>query len=217
MSWMRAALFCCLWGGAVQGIEQVDIAPGPEACTQIESRLERLACFDRLFGTPVSASSTPDHSRTEEIPHEYRMAQASEARRQSGVGFIAGHDDDATRKLWLTAPAIGSLPPRPVLMLSCIDDISRVELMLPEKLDGGWVQLKLGNQAGKSETQRWMSDDSGHVLRSGRGLPAIRAMKAMLGGETIELVASNEKINGLRFDGLDLARQLAPLRKQCRW
>lgn len=217
MSWMRAALLCCLSGWASQGVAQMDVPMGVEVCTQISSRLERLACFDRLFSTPVSATNSAVPSATGTVPAEYKLALASEERRQTGVDFIPGHEAGATRKLWLTAPAIGALPPRPVLMLSCIDDISRVELMLPQKLSEGWIQLELRIQDGGEKTQRWMSDDSGHVLRSGRGLPAIRAMKAMLGGEMIELRAPNENINGLQFDGRNLAEKLEPLRKQCRW
>ncbi|KEA65265.1 Type VI secretion protein VasI [Marinobacterium lacunae] len=130
---------------------------------------------------------------------------------------MPGHKTEDARRLWLTAPAVGALPPRPVLMLSCVDDISRVELTLPKAIDIGSLQVVLEADGRRLLSQRWLSDDSGHILRSGRGLPAIAVMQAMLRTGDLRLRANDEAIDGLRFDARGLSEQIAPLRRQCGW
>lgn len=217
MSRIQGVIFLCLWGLAASAQASDDTVAKVEACTQIPSRLERLACFDELFNTPVATVVPQQTADSSPYPEAFQVAMASEKNRQQGMAFIAGHQADAVEDLWLTAPAIGALPPRPVLMLSCIDDISRVELMLPTALEDGWAQVGLQINGIEQQSQRWLSDDTGYIFRTGRGLPAIQVMKALIRGDDVRLRSANKAIDGLQFDTRELGSALKPLRQSCRW
>lgn len=206
---------CGLVGLAQASDERVTMA---ESCAQIPSKLERLACFDGLFHTQASTTVVPQEAiNTNPYPEAFKVAMESEKARQQGMSFISGHPLGATEDLWLTAPAVGALPPRPVLMLSCIDSISRVELMLPTPLKDGWALVGLQINGIEQLSQRWLSDDTGFIFRTGRGLPAIQVMKALISGDDVHLRSANKEIDGLHFDTRELGRQIKSLRQSCRW
>lgn len=217
MSRIQGVIFLCLWGLTSLVRASDDRIAKAEACTQIPSKLERLACFDELFNTPLVTVIPLQEVDTNVYPEAFQVAMLSEKARQQGMGFIAGHQPDTTDGFWVTAPAIGALPPRPVLMLSCIDNISRVELMLPNVLEASWAVVGLRINGVEQEQQRWLSDDTGHIFRTGRGLPAIQVMKALILGDEVYLHSTNKAIDGLQFDTRELGRALKPLRQSCRW
>jgi type VI secretion system protein VasI len=106
-------------------------------------------------------------------------------------------------------------PSTPILMLSCLETISRVELVLPQKLQDARVKISIfGDQ---KDTQTWVSDEEGFVLRTGRGVPAIKAMKAIISSRSLVLRSNSPVIDGLRFDSLNLASTIKPIREKCDW
>lgn len=211
-----------------------------KACTRIQARLDRLTCFDDLFNTPIM-EQVRKKAEEDALPAAWHRALANEQHRTDETGFLlnpSAQEDSAQHvkskqqpagthgkvtdnsaglppSLWATAPALGVLPPRPVLMFSCIDKISRAELILPDALDGARLYLKL--QGKKALDQRWISDESGLVLRSGRGIPAIQAMRTALSGQQLVLVSQNGTLQELMFDTRGLSEVLKPMREVCRW
>jgi type VI secretion system protein VasI len=184
-----------------------------KACVLIKSKLERLYCFDQAFMTPLAANSTEDVAQVRGT--EWIRAHASEATRQGETHFLFGAEEDKPNNIWLTASAIGAIPPRPILMLSCIDEISRVELIIPEEISEGSVRVGVNKPS--SQGQLWMSDNSGLVFRTGRGIPAIHVMKSMLSGDTVSFRSDNAVFNDLQFDGTGLSQAITSLQKACRW
>lgn len=201
-----------------------------EACSLIPARLERLTCFDNVFNTSV-IEQVRQQTETNSLPVAWRRAQKNEQHRDDETGFLLNpsiqdaqgpslpiaqqSQSEEPRSLWATAPALGILPPRPVLMFSCIDKISRVELILPDAQESArsYLQLKSKHRL----TQRWLSDESGLVLRSGRGIPAIQAMKTALSGEQLVLSSQDGSLPELMFDTRGLNDVLKPMREVCRW
>lgn len=186
-----------------------------QACTGIAGRLERLACFDAAFATPFTVEQGGDNAQAGTDPHTVSLALASEAARGEQLGFIGANDPSATDFRY-TAAALGALPPRPIMMLSCVDNISRVELILPDVSADPRISLTLKSSGG-TLTQDWLLDDSGRVYRSGRGIVAIDVMKHMLRGNELTLASRADAIDGLRFDTSNLAEVIAPMRGACRW
>ncbi|MFT5236357.1 MAG: type VI secretion system protein VasI [Shewanella sp.] len=184
-----------------------------KACVTIKSKLERLYCFDQVFMTPLAVIETQDIAKVHVT--EWVRANESEARRQGQSGFLFGHQEDKPNNVWLTTTAIGALPPRPILMLSCIDNISRVELVIPQEMSEGSVRVSV-NQP-DSQGRLWVSDHSGLVFRTGRGIPAIHVMKSMLSGDEFTFSSDNSRFNGLQFDATGLKQAIKPLQKACRW
>lgn len=206
-------------GVEVTGDMLTQLARG-QACSVIPSKIERLACFDAAFETPIHEDNTQIENQVR--PEEWVRANGSEAKRtETDTGFLLNYamPNQPKSGIWLTATA---LPDReqqtedmPILMFSCIDNISRVELILRDVASEGVAQVYASSAY--SVTQRWMSDDSGYVFRAGRGLPAIEVMKAIMSGNRAVLRADIPSIRNLTFDTAELKQAIKPLRQTCRW
>jgi len=180
-------------------------------CTSEPQRLERLACFDEVFGTPLAASgeelAAPDARRSE----RWRQAYASLDAENAVAGVLYRNTGRAAGQL-VTVPALGVQPPRPLLALQCHNNITELTLMLPEAMDEERVQLGFG----RGQTV-WRVRDNGFVLSGGRGLPAIRTVKAMIDGTEARIDSPNSRIDGLLFDLSGYRRAIEPLRETCGW
>ena len=181
------------------------------ACTSEPQRLERLACFDEVFGTPLAAAvvgfNAPDARRSE----RWRQAYASLDGKNAGAGVLYRDTGKAAGQL-VTVPALGVQPPRPLLALQCHNNITELTLMLPKAMDQERVQLGFGR-----EQTVWRVRDNGFVLSGGRGLPAIRTVKAMINGTEARIDSPNSRIDGLLFDLSGYRRAIEPLREVCGW
>jgi len=180
-------------------------------CTSEPQRLERLACFDEVFGTPLAASgeklTAPDARRSE----RWRQAYASLDAENAGAGVLYRNTGRVAGHL-VTVPALGVRPPRPLLALQCHNNITELTLMLPEAMDEERIRLGFG----RGQTV-WRVRDNGFVLSGGRGLPAIRAVKAMIDGTEARIDSPNSRIDGLLFDLSGYRRAIEPLRETCGW
>lgn len=179
-------------------------------CTQEPQRLERLACFDGIFGTPVGAtgaSAAPQSLR----PPRWVQAYAQEQARTPGDGPLYSNTGDQAGHL-VTLAALGTEPPRPVLALQCHSNITELSLMLPDPLDAERVRLGFGGGE-----ELWRVRDNGFVLSGGRGLPAIRIAKALVDRTDAHITASNGVVDGLMFDLDGLREAIGPLRAECGW
>jgi len=97
-------------------------------CTGEPQRLARLACFDEVFGTPVSLT-LPEEMAGQQ-PERWRQAFAQEQRRRPDDGPIYRNTGQISGHL-LTLSALGSMPPRPLLAIQCHNNITELSLMLP--------------------------------------------------------------------------------------
>ena len=179
------------------------------ACAAQSSRLARLHCYDALF------RDRPDAAR-EQDPRAplWRAVAAQEAERaDDDLGLMVRETPDT---VLMSAPALGTLPPRPLLVISCDAAITRFQLHLSEPLEAPRAPLRLQG-AGVELGQTWRVLDGGHVLSGGRGLPAIATLKRLLGTERLSLASERPAIDGLRFDVSGLRSAIAPLRAMCRW
>ncbi|CSA95486.1 type VI secretion protein VasI [Vibrio cholerae] len=100
----------------------------------------------------------------------------------------------------------------PVLLLSCINNLSRIELALPKEVADARIQVSI-----RHETQFWRSDDHGVLFSSARGMPAIEMMK-LAASESRLLLRSNAPFaDGLQFDTRGVNEALDALRERCGW
>lgn len=216
-----AALLAASLGGNAQadehGSAQLQQAT---ACTQIPAMLDRLACFDKVFDTPANAENVISTGINK--PEAWERARNSEAgRSETETGFVLRYNnpDEPKSGIWMTATALPDRDQKknemPILMFSCIDNISRVELVLPEATSAGKARVTVSS--GYSVTQRWLSDDTGSIMRAGRGIPAIDVMKALMSGSRAVLRSDLDDIGNLTFDTADLRDTIKPMRNTCRW
>lgn len=69
----------------------------------------------------------------------------------------------------ITTPAIGHVPPRPVLMFSCVDNITRMQVALMHPLDVHDIAVTL-NADNRALRSHWFVRENGTLLESSRGL-----------------------------------------------
>lgn len=182
-------------------------------CTGETRRLERLACFDRVFHTPLADAKRQikETHRSESWRQAYR--QEGERRPEQGpiyrsTGALAGH--------MITIPALGTRPPRPLLALQCHNNITELSVLLPEAVSSERLRLSFdGDYRGDSDL--WRVRDDGFVVSAGRGLPSIRKARGLAALQDTELSADNSQLDGLVFDLAGLDQAMKPLRKSCGW
>lgn len=206
-----AAAFCALGmtfslGAGADTSQQLAAA---RDCTTESQRLERLACFDEVFGTPVEVAIENISSGNQ--PERWRQAFAQEQRRKPGDGPLYRDTAELAGHL-LTLSALGVKPPRPLLAVQCHNNITELTLMLPEAVAEERVTVDFGQGR-----QIWRVRDDGFVISGGRGLPAIRTVRNMAASSGVTVASSSSVVDGLMFDLTGFRDTLKPLREACGW
>lgn len=180
-------------------------------CSEVDARLERLDCFDNVFNT-----SAPEIISLEEIkPEIWSRGIELEKNREVGnkkalVSTLSPKND---LDVWVTLPSINNGKNSAILMMSCINNISRIDILLSEKI----AQARINLYANSFKSMQWKTDDTGFILSSARGVFAISLMKEISLLPELELRSDVKSINGLKFNTDGLSSILVPLRKRCQW
>ncbi|WP_227545977.1 type VI secretion system-associated protein VasI [Marinobacter fonticola] len=209
---MMAGLSITL-GGTVQAASINETLAAARQCTQETARLDRLACFDGVFETPVHAEADAKAAMPGRQPAEWLAAYAQESGRAPSDGALRGQGDAGEI---VTLPALGAVPPRPLLTVRCDNNITHFALMLPRPTAAERVRLTLASAAAH-QPQVWRVRDDGFVVSGGRGLPAIDTIKTLINTPKLTLTADESAVDGLVFDLAGLREGLMPLREQCGW
>ncbi len=201
----------------VAGNDAARLVKQAHDCAAITSRSERLMCFDRLFKTKQQVK-TPVVQRIIR-PEAWQRAVDSEAHRQDRTGWLKNEliDSEGKKSLWFTVAASSKTDTVPqtapvILMMSCINSISRLKLVLPEPQSEARAEISLG-----SERRRWTYDEQGVMLRSGRGLNAISIMRPLERSNSIVMRSNADYLNGLVFQTPNATQSIAELKELCRW
>ncbi|HBN6296300.1 TPA: hypothetical protein L3M97_004256 [Vibrio parahaemolyticus] len=201
---MVAALLCCssdalsssLTDGQVEALFQ---------CRQESDRLTRLACFDEVIQTPTQASST-HHLNAMRYPSLWQQIWRSQARQKEGVQVWKNEGENDA---WIAIRERSEFPPRALLALSCIDNLSRVDVLMAKPIEPLILKMALDKQR---VTLR--SDDYGVMYSSARGVPAIDIMKWFFFQEPLSLLVDGEQ---LQFETQEASTLLPLLKTRCHW
>ncbi|HGW5375646.1 TPA: type VI secretion system-associated protein VasI [Pseudomonas aeruginosa] len=216
-----AALIGCDTGGAVA-------AAGPD-CTHIVSAVERLACFDAAAGTPPTPAAMQPPATPVVVESAVRapditvLVHANEVgRRPEQTASMIGRSEDVLpgqAKVVISAPALGGAAPRPYLAISCLSNISRLQLLTAEPLPVNRVSIRLLLDGRPISTARpWQVLEDGTVTDAGRGLVAIEQLRNLTRpGQQLQIESDHSPFDGLRFDASALAGQMAQQREACHW
>ncbi|OLQ84351.1 type VI secretion system-associated protein [Vibrio ponticus] len=212
---MGVLFVICSWlvsmGGA-KGETAEQTVQMAQQCRDIQVRLERLACFDLVFKTPVEVVP-----KTKMAYYSPQWNHAMKARKSltAEQGWTLEAELGDKGNAWIALPATNvnmTEEQRPVLLLSCIKNISRVELALPEQVKDARIQVSI-----RKATQVWRSDDYGVLFSSGRGIPAIEMMKSLTKSSHLTLRSNARFADGLQFNTLNLEQGLSVLKERCSW
>lgn len=182
-----------------------------ETCKAILADRDRLFCFDETFNTPIFSSdnhiSSPSVARK---PQEWLEIQSMEQKRAADtIGFLGTTKSlEFYDSLYFTQ----SVEDLGVVVLSCINNISRVEIMLDKPLQKGVVPVSI---SGKNNAEyQWLLDDTGYILREGRGLPSIATTRNLMGESQFSL-SINDRHYTLSLKDFDT--QVKALQTLCHW
>ena len=124
------------WGLCLAVLAQMDVQAATQDCPSIVSPLKRLECFDLAAGTPIHQAPAPTRAVGQVLPI-VDLVQRTEAKRPPEdqrflLSSFPEPDNDQQHRLVISAPALGALPPRPYLAISCESKITRLQLVLDE-------------------------------------------------------------------------------------
>ncbi|WP_252516045.1 type VI secretion system-associated protein VasI, partial [Escherichia coli] len=107
-----------------------------QSCRRESAALERLDCYDRLLA-PLSPSGFDGALvKAGFVGEAWTRATEQEKHRQGNTTELLVTQVPGERPtVVITTPAIGHVPPRPVLMFSCVDNITRMQVALMHPLD----------------------------------------------------------------------------------
>ncbi|WP_313296254.1 type VI secretion system-associated protein VasI [Pseudomonas sp.] len=183
-------------------------------CPRIVSNLERLACFDSFAGTPAHRVPVQWSAPEQDSPTLRRVMAQEAERAPDDLTFRLRSEEHG---LMIAAPAIASVAPHPYLVISCVQNISRLQLVTAQPIDAGRVTVRLQGKRGATVPTPWQVTENGQVLDAGRGLPGIEQIKQLIGAHRIQVESDNPTVDGLIFDAQGLDPLIDEARKTCRW
>lgn len=207
------------WGENQQPIKK------PENCTEIKASLPRLTCFDQYFKTPIKIiNKKKDNSLlfTRQLEIMQMAMRIEEGRNDGTSGLlreeIVEHESAEQQRIILTTPAIGSHPPRPLLMISCINNITRLQIGLHTGINRGRVDVALGLKNRTQQTDySWRVLGNGQIIDAGHGIPSINLLKTMIGHTRVLIHSEDMSLEGLTFDITGFTHYIKSFRIACHW
>lgn len=184
-------------------------------CQQELSALIRLDCYDKILKAEQPTEQSGQIVRSRDIA---KVLLQEQQRTEHSTEFIVTQAEGIiSPEVILTTPALGTKPPRPVLAFSCLDNITRMQIILHDALPTSGRTLTLKTNTGLKLESHWFVRDQGYVLENSRGLPGISQIQRLFHAETLQIESDNPLLNGLSFNISKLEKEIAPLRQACRW
>lgn len=215
------AVLLVTWGGAASAAGAPVPAAPLSTCTGIASALQRLECFDRIAGTPMTtirASVPANRTRVPEIVAATAVFEKGRAPGDLRFRMLESDERGGQRRVLISAPALNRPAPRPLLTLACIDNITRLQFIVhpPVQRHQVKVALRLDGRTAVPE-QTWQVLEDGLLVDAGRGLAGIEVVRRLGSAAHLEVASDLPALDGLRFDAEGLDALIAAQRKACRW
>ena len=191
-------------------------------CTRIASSLQRLACFDKLAGTPLMSQRTGSSSQRYVPEVILEVAKLEKARPQGETRFrMVQSIEDATtgqRRVVISAPALNAKPPKPLMAVSCIANITRLQFIVHPPTGRNQANVELIHEGRiVAPRQTWQVLEQGRLVDAGRGLVGIDVVRRLGSGKRLEVRSDLPQLNGLVFDSEGLFELIEIQRNACRW
>lgn len=180
-------------------------------CANEESALTRLECYDKVLRPNMGFKS--DNQQRSAIWSW--IVDQEKQRIENNTEIIVNLFDKGDRVL-LTTPAIGHQPPRPILAFSCVDNITRMQIVLFNPMNNKNTPIKLETDK-SSLSANWFVRENGFIFESSRGLLGIEQIKRLLDAKSLTLKSDEPILNGLVFNLTGLETAIKPLRTSCHW
>lgn len=197
-------------------------APGSQAtidamaaCRKEPAALERLACYDHVLTPEPGLGFQGALVKARYQGNAWTRAMEQEKHRKDNSTTLMLTQRPGERPtVIITTPAIGSLPPRPVLVFSCVDNITRMQVALTHARTENDIPVSLVTEGGAFRSH-WFVRENGMLLEASRGLPGIEDIRRLWGAKMLTLDTGADKKMTFNIDGL--AQAIVPLRDACHW
>lgn len=187
-------------------------------CRKETAALERLDCYDRILAPEQPESFTRALAKARYEGEAWKRAFAQEKQRpDNSTALMMTQSPGERPTVVITTPAIGNVPPRPVLMFSCVDNITRMQVALTHSRTENDLPVTLNTDTGQFRSH-WFIRENGSLLESSRGLSGIDEIKQLFGAKTLTIdTGTGSDAGKLTFNIDGLAKTIAPLRDACHW
>ncbi|EBU4214783.1 type VI secretion system-associated protein TagO [Salmonella enterica subsp. enterica] len=188
-----------------------------QSCRREPAALERLDCYDHILA-PEQPGFDGALVKARYEGEAWKRAFAQEKQRpDNSTALMMTQSDGERPTVIITTPAIGNVPPRPVLMFSCVDNITRMQVALTHTMASSDIAVTLTTDTGRFQSH-WFIRENGTLLESSRGLSGIDEIKQLFGAKTLTIdTGMNSAAGKLTFNIDGLAKTIAPLRDACHW
>ncbi len=186
-------------------------------CRREPAALERLDCYDRILAPEQSGFDGAAVKARYEGEAWKRAFTQEKQRPDNSTALLMTKSDGERPTVVITTPAIGNVPPRPILMFSCVDNITRMQVALTHSMTTSDIAVTLTTEHGRFQSH-WFIRENGTLLESSRGLSGIDEIKQLFGGKTLTIDTGKGSAAGkLTFNIDELEKTIAPLRDACHW
>ena len=221
MKFLFHLLLLLMMSSPVYAGEVLEVKATVEAmnlCRHESAALERLDCYDRILSPVHTGGFSGALKKASYDGVEWKRALEQEKQRaDSSTGLLITRTAGERPTVILTTPALGSLPPRPVLMFSCVDNITRMQVALISPRHERDIPVTLKTDSGQFRS-RWFVRENGYLLEASRGLAGIDEIKQLFATEMLTLESGDNSASGkLIFNINGLEQIIAPLRETCHW
>lgn len=185
-----------------------------QACRQQSSPLPRLQCYDEAWHPEIKVNEAGDR------PDRYWLqitSQETQRKPDDPVLMLKEFNTEGVpRVVILTVPGNGNYPARAIFAISCIENITRMQIAFTTPQGKGDQVLKMFAD-GKEIASRWFWRGSGYRLEASRGLQGIAEIQPLFGAKALAISSGHPALDGLHFRIEGLKQALEPLRKACHW
>jgi type VI secretion system protein VasI len=189
-------------------------------CMNTTTDVERLACFDKLYKTPSHLGGhTVKKPLTEEMPKLVRKIYKLEAERPKNLADIVLNivEDGANKIVRLSKPGRGNDKYSPILLLSCVDNITRLQIGLKKPIKKSVFNVSIVSEQGFVSKHRWRSSEDGYLLSAARGLESVRIIDSLLGHTRINFDLDDVGLGQIFFNFDGFKEGIKVLSETCRW
>ncbi|WP_182267177.1 type VI secretion system-associated protein VasI [Stenotrophomonas maltophilia] len=195
--------------------------PGLMNCAAVSPPMERLACFDAQVrpGTPVVREVRPA-APLKASPFIHQLARFERTRSRGDSRFRMSIDEvrPGQRDVLISAPALNQPAPRSLFTISCIDNISRLQLVVHPPLLHHQARVEISADGSPvAAEQAWQVLGDGVLVDAGRGLAAIEVIRRLGASGELHVSSDVAQLDGLRFDATGLPSMITEQRRACRW
>lgn len=196
-------------------------AEGLSRCTAIASALQRLECFDTLAGTPLKTirENLPKPRRNvAEVISATAALEKGRPGNDSRFRMLESDERGGQRRVLISAPALNRPAPQPLLTISCMSNITRLQFIVYPPVARNQVRVGL-NLDGRPvvPAQTWQVLEDGSLVDAGRGLAGIDVVRRLGSGAHLEVASDLPALDGLRFNAEGLGQLIGVQRKACGW